>query len=170
MSYIRFLLILVVLINVSSCGFRPLYGSYGDSGTTEDLASIEIKPIADRKGQLLRNHLQDILTPNGRPANPRYTLNVTLNESIERLAISKEAFATRANLFIGAVFTITPHKSAKPIFSGNTKIVSSYNILNSEYATLMSEKNARERSVRELGDNIKTRLSVFFSKQTLKKD
>jgi hypothetical protein len=42
-------------------------------------------------------------------------------------------------------------------------------MLNSEFATLMALKNARQRVVRELSQDIRTQLGVYFSRpQTAK--
>ena len=48
------------------------------------------------------------------------------------------------------------------VFSATSRVTVSYNILDSEFASLLSEKNARERGVRELSEDMRTRLGVFF--------
>lgn len=164
MSYYKVLSVLAVVALVASCGFRPLHGGRAGAELSGELASIEIKPIADRAGQRLRNHLQDFLSPYGRPKNPAYTLYVTLNEGVQHLAVKKSAFSTRVNLNMTARFTLSDAAGGKALFTGTAKIVSSYNILNSDYATLMAEKDARKRGVRELSNDIGTRLSAFLSK------
>lgn len=152
-----------MLALLASCGFRPMHGSRAGGEVVADLASIEVKPITDRSGQLLRNKLQDTLTPGGRPDKPQYLLNIKLNESIQQLAVEKDAFSSRANLIMSASFSLSEAATGASLFKGSSKIVSSYNILTSDFGNLMAEKDARTRAVEMIGDDIRTRLSGFFS-------
>lgn len=156
------------LFFLSACGFRPLYGQSGGQNALSDLSSIRIEPIADRMGQELHNNLLDLLTPQGRPQKPRYSLKIKLAQSKKALAVRKSAFATRANLTIKATFSLRAIAKggaalSKPLVSGKSSIISSYNILSSDFATLIAERNARTQAVRELADNIRTRLAVYFT-------
>lgn len=171
MSYFRIIAALMILSPLAACGFRPLHGG-GEAShqAIEEMSSIEIKPIANRSGQILRNYLQDALTPKGSPADPRYFLMVKLSESVERLAVKKDAFATRANLRMSASYSMTEIGAKNPALSSGAKAVSSYNILNSEFSTLINEKDARERALKEIGDRIKTSVSAFFARRNQKKE
>ncbi len=168
MSYFRLLYLSAVVIGasvvVSACGFRPMYGGQPGQIATAELAAIKIEPISGRIGQFLHNQLLDRLTPMGRPASPDYLLTVNLKEGIEGLAVRKNTFATRANLSMAANFSLYEAKSKpnKILFSGKSEIVSSYNIFNSNFATLIAEKEARNRAVLEIGKDISVRLTVFM--------
>ena len=165
MSWFRTFAPLFVVLLIGACGFRSLYGTDATRDATGDLATIEINPIADRLGQQLRNKLLDLLNPRGHPANPRYFLTVHLDQSTQRLAIEKDAFATRANFRLGANFSLQDPESREIVLSGKSLMVSSYNILDSEFATLMAEKDAKARAAREIAHDIRTRLAAFFVRQ-----
>ncbi len=62
-----------------------------------------------------------------------------------------------------ASFQLLNAATAKSIYSATRSITVSYNILDSEYATLAAKKDARIRAVRELSEDIRTQLSVHFS-------
>lgn len=158
------LAVLLIPALLASCGFRPLHGGRPGGETVADLAGIDVKPIADRSGQRLRNRLQDILTPGGRPDKPQYFLSIKLNESIQHFAVEKNAFASRANLVMTANFTFLEAGTGATLFRGTSSIVSSYDILTSDFGTLMAEKNARTSAIEMIGDDIRTRLSVFLSR------
>lgn len=111
----------------------------------------------------MRNHLLTALNPIKRTAKPRYTLKTQVYESLTSLAVKKSAFATRANLSLSANFQLSRSGSGKSLFSSTRSITVSYNILDSEFATLMAEKDARARAVRELSEDIRTQLGVYFS-------
>ncbi len=160
------LLPLFAMVLLGACGFRPLYGTDATGGAPGELATIKISPIPDRLGQQLRNHLLDLLSPRGRPADPRYVLTVRLEQATQRLAIEKDAFATRANLRLTALYSLQDPNNRENVLSGKSLVVSSYNILDSEFATLMAEKDAKARAAREIAHDIRTRLAAFFVRRS----
>ena len=103
--------------------------------------------------------------PRGRPARPRYFRTVQADQATRRLAIEKEALATRANLRLLANFSLHDPDSKEIVLSGKSLMVSSYNVLDSEFATLMAEKDAKVRAAREIAHDIRTRLAAFFVRQ-----
>jgi LPS-assembly lipoprotein len=165
MSLFRTFAPLLVVLLLGACGFRSLYGTDATGDAPGELATIKVNPIADRLGQQLRNNLLDLLNPRGRPADPRYLLTVHLAPSTQRLAIEKDAFATRANLQLLARFSLQDPDSREVVLSGKSLVVSSYNILDSEFATLMAEKDANARAAREIAHDIRSRLAAFFVRQ-----
>ena len=171
MWWSRRLLLLGQLGLLAACGFEPLYGQRGVAGgsAAEELATIRIVPIADRTGQLLYNELRDRLNPRGKPANPRYILTITLEETAQTLAFRGDETATRANLNISAAYQLRRAVSESEsgndevVTSGLARITTAYDILESQFATLVSIDDARARSVRALGDDIQARLAVALS-------
>ena len=162
MSWSRSLVLFAAAAMLMGCGFRPLYGS-GDAAETEnELAAIQVRPIENRIGQILHNHLLDLLTPRGQPRQPKYELDVRLRESIARLGVEKSGLATRANLRITAKFSLLSPGGGL-LFSGESVTISSFNILGSDdLATLGAEKDARVRAVRQIAGDLQRRMAAFF--------
>lgn len=148
---------------LGACGFRPLYGQRGADTVPAEFAQIRIEPIPDRIGQQLHNRLLTALNPKGRATNPRYVMKTHITERSTSLAVRKSAFATRANLNVSADFNLTEADTGESLFSATSTITVSYNILDSEFATLTAEKDARRRAVREIGEDIRLRLGAFFA-------
>ncbi len=164
MSLFKFTAVMAVLAVLQGCGFRPLYGDPSTGGSSAEFALIKVEPIKERIGQLLRNHLRTAFNPKPRTQKPRYLLKTRVTESTSSLAVKKSAFATRANLKVTANFQLLNAATAKSIYSASRSITVSYNILDSEYATIAAEKDARIRAVRELSEEIRTQLGVYFSR------
>ena len=163
----KLLLSLLTLSLLTGCGFKPIYGSAGPSNISAELSTVQVAPIKDRIGQQLRNLLLDRINPGGAPRKPNYRLLVQLSESKQELAIKKSEVSTRANLTFVAKFHLQGLKQfAKRKVTGETKIVTSYNILSSDYGTLATEQDARRRAVRELSEDITNRIAAYL--QTLK--
>ncbi len=147
---------------LAACGFQPLYSGGKGGHMATELGSIKIERIADRSGQQLRNHLLDKLTPYGQPARARYGLKVTMREGISGLAVKKSEVATRANLNVGASFSLTERATAEVLFTGTSSVVASFNILSSDFSTLIAEKGARSRAISDVAGDIQQRLAAYF--------
>ncbi|MEQ8826152.1 MAG: LPS assembly lipoprotein LptE, partial [Parvibaculum sp.] len=135
------------------------------------MSQVEIGPVRNtttdgrgvaRVGQQLHNALLDGLSPRGPRGEQIYRLVVTLDESIASLAVQKSADATRADLSLSSSFTLMDLRTGAQLYTGNSRATSSFNILNSEFATLMAEKGARDRAVRQLGDDIRLKVAIFL--------
>ena len=99
-----------------------------------------------------------------------YVLNTNLTQGSASLAVRKSAFATRANLTLRVNYQLSPISGGETVLSGNETIIVSYNILDSDFATLMAEKDARARAVRELALAIRTHLAAHLTVGTPKKN
>ncbi|MXW92861.1 MAG: hypothetical protein F4114_01440 [Rhodospirillaceae bacterium] len=160
-------------IGLAGCGFQPLYadrpggkkgGESGGGDVAGDVATVRIAPIADRIGQILRNELLDRLNPSGEPADPRYALEVRLAVSRRELGIRRDETATRANLRFLSSFRLREADSGAIVYSGRTASVTSYNIVESEYATISAERAARRRGAILVADGIALRLAAYFNR------
>ncbi len=157
-------MVLLALLG-AGCGFKPLYGTASDdtSNASIRLASIRILPLPDRVGQKMHNLLRDRLNPQGQPLRPDYLLQVRISEVLEELGIRKDETATRANLTVIADFVLRDARTNVELIKGRSRAINSYNILESQFATLYSESDARDRGLREISDEIRDRLAVYFA-------
>ena len=161
MSSFKFFSFFVALFVLQGCGFQPLYGGSKQAASPE-FTRIKVESIPDRIGQLLHNHLLSALNPKGRPLKPLYVLNTKLTEGSTSLAVRKGAFATRANLTVSANFILINALNGQSLYSGKSALTVSYNILDDQYATVASQADAEDRAIRQIGEQIKTRLAVYF--------
>lgn len=165
MSWSRRLTLSAVLgaaLAVSGCGFQPLYGeTSGGAELKAELASVSVAPLPNRIGQLLRNALEQRLERAGGRHRKEYVLQVALTEQVEDLGLRKDNTATRANLRLIASATLV--KGDEAVWRTAAHAASSYNILDNQYATVISQKDARERAVQLLADDLVRRLAVFMA-------
>ena len=146
----------------TGCGFEPLYGRVGDVSIADDLASIRIMPIANRAGQILRNHLLDGLTPRGEPQQAAYVLRVELFEPLPQdIGITRNESVVRYSYSTAARFRL--HDAAgKELLRSEASSVSTYEVTNSEFATVAGQLNARDRVLAEIATEIKAQIAVWF--------
>lgn len=162
MLYCKRAQIICCLIVVTACGFQPVFKEKGGSILKNDLRYIEISPIADRIGQKLRNHLVHEITPFGKSQVPRYRLAVTLSETKQNLAIKKSEVATRANLRFSADYKLIKKSNGRVLIQGKSNMITSFNILTESFSTMVAEKNARARAIREISADIGLKIASFF--------
>ena len=152
-------------LTLAACGFQPLYGDSAAFGpVAEELALINVAVIPNRSGQVLRGFLIQRLNPSGRPASPAYTLEVGIAETITDLGIQRDDTATRSNLRIVATYTLTSAEDGQAVYLGTQQVITSFNILDDQYATIVAERSAQRGALRELSDNIRTDLALFFAR------
>ncbi len=157
-------LALAILLGLGACGFQPLYGRAADgTATTDELAAVRVTPLEDRIGQQFHNLLIDRLNPRGQPVEPAYTLKLELTKSTQGVNVRKDETATRANLILRASFALYAVGSDEALLQGSVNSINSYNILDSQFQTFVSEEDALKRGLRELSDDIRVRLATYFS-------
>ena len=155
--------ILICGLLLAGCGFEPLYGERNQAVATESLLNrVTVPPIENRVGQLARIELTNRLTPTRPAPTPLFTLNVKLGESKTRLAVERDSSATRANLTIDAAFELKRISDGAKLTSGSVRSVNSYDILQSDFATLAAEQNARRRGAKDVADGIIDRLAIYL--------
>jgi len=151
---------------LAGCGFQPLYGDLGGYGpVSQQLAAIDVGVIADREGQLMRTYLIERLNPNGRPVEPSYDLDVVLAETQRDLGVREDDTSTRGNLTIEAEFVLTDLAGDEIVYSDTARTITSYNILDDQFATLIAERDARDRAIRATAEQIRTLLSLHFAQE-----
>ncbi|MEL7030083.1 MAG: LPS assembly lipoprotein LptE, partial [Pseudomonadota bacterium] len=151
---------------LSACGFQPLYAER--TGPAADaLRQIAVPPIddPDPAGWLVRRDLERRLDPNAQAADPAYRLDVRLSERRTPLGIQIDASVTRYNYRLTGNFRLVDLADGATLVSGNSESISSYNVVNSQFATLAAEEDAREKAAQQLGADIQLQLALFFSER-----
>lgn len=158
--------ILLVVFLLSACGFRPLYSNTNTlAGGTSVHDDIWIDQIPDADGLNLRNALIDRFYHNGTPDSPTYILKINLTRSSRDLAIRKNDTTTRAQIVYRADYTLTDRTSRQVIDSGSIRAIGSFNILESQYTTIVTQDRASQQALEELADKLTLRLGVVLDKQ-----
>ncbi|CCQ75605.1 conserved protein of unknown function [Magnetospira sp. QH-2] len=147
---------------LGSCGFKPLYGNYQSGGSPSELAHIHIDPIEENIGQDLHNYLLDRMNPTGRPIRPLYRLAVYVKLTTRYLASGIAQETTRANVDTVASYTLTRKSTGRIEKTGKFSVTSSYNVVQSDFATEIADRSARRDTARLLADEITSQLAVHF--------
>lgn len=145
------------------CGFRPLLSG----GRAAELAAIRMGEIGagkDRRiGHVLRNALIDRFTAGAGAQPRRYDLVVNIRQSSAPLAVQTTGTVTRSTLTLDAVFTLHDAASGDALYRATRRAQGSYDVVESEYATLAARRQTAERAAGELSHAIFHALALFFA-------
>lgn len=150
---------------LAACGFEPLYGKRSVGAVDEDLARIQIAVIPNRIGQQVHNYLLDRINRQGRPNKPRHRLEVKLASEKVVLGVERDETATRAKLVLRADFELTDLATGKVVLHREARSANSYNIVDSALATRSAELDAIDRAARELAEEIRLMLALYFRRR-----
>jgi LPS-assembly lipoprotein len=124
--------------------------------------SISVQNIKNRPGQILRNTLLNQLNPERERVITKYRLIVEIFESKSSLAYRRDMSATRTDLKVTANYLLKDIKNGEILLKQEAKSISSFDVVESVYATLIAEKDVREKNLKVISNDIYTNLVIFF--------
>jgi len=162
----KFLLLAVLsaLIPLSGCGYTPLYGSMDhDSKVTEAMQQVSVPTIGGGLvGLDVRNELLDSLGIEGSPIHPAQRLEVTVTPGLAGLLVQPDAAITRYNYTLVGSYKLVDSSSGKVLTQGSVYGESAYNVVASQYATVVARRDAEKRAAQNVSEEIATRVAVYF--------
>jgi LPS-assembly lipoprotein len=91
----------------------------------------------------------------------------TPSEYIKQTGIDRDATTTREQLRLKTSAKLISKETGRILFDRDFVSLTNYNILPSEYSTLIAQEDARDRAMRQIADDIKTHLALYFSNNDL---
>ena len=153
--------LLAFLLLLPGCQLAPVYsgGSQGVAATR--LGAIEVAPIPEKTGFLLRDRLLSRLQPNGPQEAPRYRLVVTLDDRIDGFGVRGDNSIIRERRTLRARYELIEIATNKQVLLATAGSDAGIDVVNSEYAVVAAEVTAAERLAQAVADQIVARLAVF---------
>lgn len=159
----HFLIPITAFILLAACGFQPVYGPKGGNHVAAPMHYIAVDDIPSRAGQILQIALEDGLHPQGDAPKHSYRLAVQLEETRQPIIIERTGRVTRYNLIHTAKFRVYDPRGGQDMHKSNAKRISSYNVAPSDFSTFVGERDARERGLKELAQDILMQLAAAFA-------
>jgi LPS-assembly lipoprotein len=152
------------------CGFQPIYmpTASGQPGpAARDLAAINILPLGERPGMLLRQALQERLEGAGDSVARRYDLSISFLIGGEALGIQQNSTATRVRLIGRSDWVLTAQDPGRThLASGAARAVDALNELDTQtFATDLESEFVERRLAEGLADQITLQLAAYFRKR-----
>ncbi len=160
----NFFFCLVIVVVLSACGYKPLYGTASNGQDVADsLSSISIEETDTRVGQLIRNNLLSSMRPAGTAENDQFRLTINPSVSQALLADDDARDVQRKRLRLSVDYKLIEISSGAEVNSGKTFSNVSYDIVNEPIADLEAEANATSKAAQEVGQDIRIRLAAFIA-------
>lgn len=138
---------------LAGCGFQPVHGPGGTGSVLQN--RVRVADPQDRASFLLVRRIEERL---GRATDPAYTLSLNLQTRVEGLGIDPAGTTNRYNLIGAAGYILSDATTGQAVTSGTVNSFTGYFAAGSTVETLASERDARERLMVILGDQIVARL------------
>lgn len=143
----------LALLLLAGCGFAPVYGP---GGAARDLhAAIAVDPPRDASGFAYVRQLESRLGLTDAPAY-RLTSELALDE--EELGITPDQVISRYQLVGRARFTLVDLATRKVVTQGSVDTFTSYSGTGTPFATRTARRDARDRLMVALADQVVARL------------
>ena len=149
----RRLVLLCGLAALAGCGFTPAYAPSGDGGAL--LNRVQVTAPSTRAGFLLTRELESRL---GRVPDARFVLTPSISLQRSAIAISAQNVATRLNLLGNVTYTLRDTQTDIVVARGSVDSFTSYSASGTPVAAQAAERDAEERLMRILADQLITRL------------
>ncbi len=149
---------LALVVALSGCGLRPLYGG-GEGGTVATtLSLIEVAPIEGKSGWLMSNALRDRL---GATGTAQYQLVVKLDDQITGLGVRRDNTVTRERRVLRARYQLIELAHGTTLLDATAGSDAGIDVVGSEYATIAAENSALERLSGIVADQIVSRVALY---------
>jgi LPS-assembly lipoprotein len=138
------------------CGFVPVYGTNGSGGDLRH--NIRLDDPQNRLDFVANDHFEHRL---GRPdANAQYQLSIDVDRTQQSRAITTAGDASRINLEGRATYELRGITSTQMIETGTVETFTSYSVADSPVATNAARRDAEDRLMIALIDQIISRLAI----------
>lgn len=134
---------------LAGCGFEPVYGPEGAGNLLQGQVAL-----ASPDGELDYLFNRRFEERMGRGTGGAYTLSVDISTERASLGTTSAGSTTRYRLDGSADYTLREAGFEAPVFQGSTRAFTGYSATGSTVATLAAERDARERLMVILADQV----------------
>jgi LPS-assembly lipoprotein len=157
-------LALTLLLLLGACGLRPMYAGGSSGAVASGLETIQVAPIPERAGWLVRNALVDRL--GGEAAAPGYRLEVELDDDLTAFGIRGDSAVTRERRTLRARYRLVDTRTGEVVLDATAGSDAGIDVVSSEYATVAAEQTAQERLATVIADQMVSRIALYVRRRS----
>jgi LPS-assembly lipoprotein len=139
-----------------------MYAGGSSGAVAGGLGTVQVAPIPERAGWLVRNALVDRL--GGETGDAAYRLEVELDDDLTAFGIRGDSAVTRERRTLRARYRLVDLKTGEVVLDATAGSDAGIDIVSSEYATVAAEQTAQERLAGVVADQMVARLALFMSR------
>lgn len=152
-------------LGLSACGFRPLYGTTASGQSmAEVLKGVKVTPIPGRVGQRVRNQLIFTNTGGGDPGPTKYTLDITIKESLTQEMVRISGDPTGEVYQLNATFRLKG-PDGKVVVEGSALGRAAFDRFQQTFANVRADYDAQDRAADAVAESIRARIAAYLQSQ-----
>ena len=151
--------ILILAVSLSACGLAPVYSGGSTSAPAVLMTQVEIAPIPDRSGFLVRQALIDRFGT--AKAIPTYRLEVELDDQILAFGVRGDNSAARERRTLRARYRLVDIATNAVLVDATAGSDAGIDRVSSNYAVVAAETTALERLSIEIAQQIAARIARY---------
>jgi LPS-assembly lipoprotein len=145
--------LLCLPLALAACGFQPVYGTGGTGNALQN--QVQVSDPSDVDDYLISRRLEERL---GQASTPTYRLSLTVRTKRDALAVNRSSNINRYNLIGEVDYILVESATGRVVTSGEVTNFTGSSATGTTVATLAAERDARERLMTLLADQIVARL------------
>lgn len=160
--------VLGLLTALQGCGFQPLYATATGDGATS-IANMQLVSVTGR--DVIADAIENAFERRtiGASGAPAYELRISARELAQPVAVQIDATVTRFTYEIVSSYVVRDVQTGESV-DGRVRSVASFNIVTSQYSTLVAERAAREKAARQMITQIERDALTKLSRQRKESD
>lgn len=143
---------------LSACNLTPVYSGGSAGPTAQLLSGIEVAPIPDKAGYLVRDRITQRI---GATGPMRYRLQVALDDRIDGFGVRGDNSIIRERRTLRARYQLVELGTDKVVLDATAGSDAGIDVVGSPYATVAAETTALERLSDIVADQIVARLALY---------
>ncbi|WP_227269928.1 LPS assembly lipoprotein LptE [Roseobacter weihaiensis] len=145
--------LLALPLALAACGFTPVYAPGGSGSALQN--SVEVVEQNNANVYMVNRRIEERV---GRASVPKYRLSLDIRTFSETLAVDSESNINRFNIIGEADYTLVEQATGRVVTSGKVDNFTGASATGTTVATLAARRDARERLMTLLADQIVVRL------------
>lgn len=158
MKFKHIIINIFLLLTLCSCGFKPMLAKNGNGEIILDQIQLSRVEGTDQP------HLYHLISKEFKEYHhPQYQLNINVSEEISSIGTMNDGSSTRYKVKVTFNYSLVILETQETIDRGSVFLYSSYDVHQSEFANYISERHISDNLVKQLCDELKSRLILVLS-------
>lgn len=160
---LRKILIIIFLINASTCGFQAAYKEDNNSESQNfsyehELAAIRIKKDRTKLDQDLKNNIYDLLNPDNIATEPKYFLILKAKKTVTSTFTTDTGSSGRNKIYLDVGYELKDLTTAETISTGQTIVNDNYDVTSNRFGTYSADEYVQLNITKVAAQNIRNSL------------
>jgi hypothetical protein len=150
----------LLFLCLTACGFKPMLAKNNDGYRMLD--EVRIAKVEGRDSLRLKRIILENFDPHPHSL-PLYDLNISIAYETSSQGILKDSLTTRYRVKVTLNYSLIDADTKEVMDQANIYLYSSYNVAESEFMNYMSERYVSDNILKELCNDLKSRLNLVLS-------